>query len=61
MTIETAPDGWSIEFLPATITIRNADGVPQVERSIQPTCLTRELRQFREEHGAQQMALFEEV
>jgi len=60
MATETAPDGWTIEWLPATITIYNAEGVPQVISSIQPSCLDRELRQFREEHGAQQMALFEE-
>ena len=61
MTTETAPDGWSIEWLPATIIIRNAAGVPQLNSSIQPSCLGRELRQFRVEHGEQQMQLFEEA
>ena len=62
MTTETAPDGWTIEWLPATITIYNAEGVPQVISSIQPSCLDRELRAFREAHsGVEQPALFEEV
>ena len=39
MATETAPDGWTIEWLPATITIYNAEGVPQVISSIQPSCL----------------------
>ena len=62
MATETAPDGWTIEWLPATITIYNAEGVPQVISSIQPSCLDRELREFREAHGGvEQPALFEEV
>ena len=62
MATETAPDGWTIEWLPATITTYNAEGVPQVISSIQPTCLTRELREFREAHsGVEQPALFEEA
>ena len=62
MATETAPDGWTIEWLPATITTYNAEGVPQVISSIQPSCLGRELRAFREAHsGVEQPALFEEV